>query len=434
MQKIYLLLLFAVATTTLSAQNGLIGGGFAFGFSNPNDINYFDAGPGGSRILITQSTGVGDMYFRMVRAWGGDNSEFGPAATCAAGNDQFVTNDEGNVFQGVPNCGKAFAINVPNQTDFYVFKTPDPVATEQFMFFRLEGAPATVTTMEQLPLAVNGEVGEFQPVMVSASTDVPFPNGQTAYLRYSTDGYASSTVIPTDVTTGASSSVIEATIPGQPDGTTVNYYIFTTGDDVAPLPDGIDADYRTINLNDGGNATYTASRALPVTYAAWAGRRVKADAVRLTWATASEDQASHFAVECSQDGGASWMQRARVPATNRPTGADYLFTDEGTPTGDLQYRLKQTDLDGAFTYSAVITVAGEAAGLEVWPQPAGETLTIDAPAKFAGTTAALTDVSGRVVRTIQLSGGQQSVSVADVAPGVYLLRSGERKVQRVVIR
>lgn len=85
---------------------------------------------------------------------------------------------------------------------------------------------------------------------------------------------------------------------------------------VAPAADGSDTDYRTINLENNAGATCTVNRALPVTYASWNGRRVKAIAVQLNWATASEDQAAAFELECGQNSGQQQMPRTTVAAAN----------------------------------------------------------------------------------------------------------------------
>lgn len=434
MHRLYVLLsLCAGVMLPLSAQNGLIGQGFGIG--NPGDIQPFDQGAGSSRILIRQSSGTGNQFFRIVRNGGGDNSEFGPAATCPD-DDQFVTNGTGDAFQGVANCGKAFAIDVPNTTDFYVFKTPDPVATTEFTFFRIEGAIVELNsgfTAQFPPADPGGFVATDQTVTVGNLVSGGFPDGQAAYLHYTTDGFATSTVLPmTDIGGG----LINATIPGQPDGTVVTYYLFTSGDRIAPLADGTDADYQTINQenNNGTNYTYTVDRTLPVTYAAFTGERVKTDAVRLEWATANEDRANFFTLQCSTNEGRSWIDRARITAVNRVTGADYDYLDEDVPTGDLQYRLQQTDFEGAFAHSAIIRVAAGSGSLEVWPQPATGELYLLVPTETAGTTAYLTDLGGRTLRTVVLTQGRQTVGCEGLAAGVYVLRGEGIKTRRIIIR
>lgn len=440
MQKYYfLLLLIAGVTLPLSAQNGIVGTGFSTGWNVPADNTSFSESAGGSRILITTANGTGNQFFRLVRNAGDDefyqNGQFGPIG-CTADTDVSSTEGAVNATEG---CGfTAFFINVDDATDNYVFKTrgefTDPV---DFLYFKIEGPvkeiPGGGFTAQVPQPDANGDVAENEPVTVGTLVNGGFSPGQAPYLRYTTDAFASSVVIAMDDVGGGFYTV---TIPGQPDNTTVDYYLFTSGDAVAPAADGSDADYRTINLltDVSGNFTYNINRALPVTYASWTGSRVKSDAVRLDWATASENQASHFTLECSQDGGQRWMPRADIPAVNRLDGAIYSFLDEETPTGDLQYRLKQTDFDGAFEYSAIITVAGLSAGLEVWPQPAGSVLNIQAPAVDQNVSAQLLDLSGRVQQTILLTGGQQSIDVSELKPGVYLLCGEGIITRRVIVR
>ena len=99
----------------------------------------------------------------------------------------------------------------------------------------------------------------------------------------------------------------DAVIPGHPDGTTVTYYLFSSGDGPnGPMADGSDADYKTINAetNGGNNFFYIADGALPVEYQAFNGRR-QVDGVQLNWATNTEQNADFFEVQRSADGGRS---------------------------------------------------------------------------------------------------------------------------------
>ncbi|WP_020570706.1 T9SS type A sorting domain-containing protein [Neolewinella persica] len=445
MQKIYLLVLLLMGLTLPAfAQNGIIGQGFANGFSNPADIGFFDDSFGGSRILITQSTGTGDQYFRMVRAWSGDNSEFAPQASCPA-NDQDVTALSGDVHNGVVsfgNCDKAFFINVPNTTDNYVFKTPSPTGTMEFIYFRIEGAIASIILTQQMP-SVNGtgEVPADMDIEVASLADINVPTGQGVYLRYTTNGFATSTVIPMTVLCVGGNCTPFATIPGQPDGTTVTYYVFTSGDAVAPATDGSDADYRTINAdtNGGANFSYTTSSVLPVTYTSFTGQRQKADVVDLTWSTATEDQAGFFTVECSVDQGRTWMDRATVSAQNRPDGAIYTFTDLDAPVVDLSYRLRQTDADASYQYSNIIPVPALQASVRIWPQPvAGDRVNLSVPGQYQGGEATLINTVGRKISTFVLNAGRQDFNIAGLPAGMYLLQlsapGGEQTVRRVLVR
>jgi hypothetical protein len=441
MQKLYFILaLLFSATTFLVAQNGLVGTGFSSGWNVPADNNSFSASSGTSRILITPANGTGNQFFRLVRNAGADeayqNGQFGPIG-CTTDTDVSPTEGAVNATEG---CGvTAFFINVDDGTDNYVFKTRDQFADPvDFLYFKIEGpveALSSVGTAQVPTPDANGFVGTGETVSIGHLHDFDgLPVGQKAYIRYTTDGFTTSTVSPMGQTPGI--GFFSYDIPPQPDGTVVTWYIFTSGDMVAPAVDGSDTDYRTINLenNGGANYTYTVNRALPVTYASWTGRRVKADAVQLNWATASEDQAATFELECSQNGGQQWMTRTTVAATNQTSGAAYNYLDTSTPIGDLQYRLKQVDIDGNFEYSSIITVAGQQDEIKAWPLPTSGLLHISTPDNMEGSMASLTDLTGRTLSTFTLGSEVSTIDVTGIAPGVYVLYIKGYTARKIVVR
>lgn len=83
--------------------------------------------------------------------------------------------------------------------------------------------------------------------------------------------------------------------------------------------------------------------------------------VVVRWATASEKDAANFSVERSSDG-KNFSSVALVPAAGTSaTRREYEAIDRSMRSGLNYYRLKQTDLDGTFTYSQVLPVqVGEA--------------------------------------------------------------------------
>lgn len=446
MTKKYLLftLSLLLSSALLFAQNGIIGQGFANGFNNPVDIQSFDASFGGSRILIKKSNATGNQFFRIVRAWNFDNTEFGPADGCPA-NDQDITGLSGQVVNGVSGCGKAFSINVSSTATDYVFKTPSPDNTQEFIFFSIGGEVVSLSSTTQSPANdVFDEVPADMDIEVSTETSAPLPLGQAAYLRYTTDAFASSTIVPMGITTfrgggGQVADILSAIIPGQASGTTVSYYVFTSGSEITPTD--ADADYRTINLdnNGGPNFTFTTSAALPVTYARWSATREKADVVELEWSTETESGASHFTLERSIDNGLNWTNQVKVEAQNSMSGGNYAYTNVGAPTGELLYRLRQTDFDGSSNYSAVLTVEGATNDFSVWPQPThiGQ-LYFLAPRSMEGGTADLLSLSGQVLASQRIGEGRQSFQLNKLKAGIYLVRlsaeEGHDMVKRVLVR
>ncbi|MFK7971995.1 MAG: beta strand repeat-containing protein [Bacteroidia bacterium] len=122
----------------------------------------------------------------------------------------------------------------------------------------------------------------FNPVMINSITPDPnctndgflvttafsgaLSSGEFAYLRYSIDNFATSSVLEINSATG------EATIPMQSAGTTVAYYVFTSNVDLAALNAAVVANggvaydmlALNVNTNSGSNYSYT----IPPTFSA----------------------------------------------------------------------------------------------------------------------------------------------------------------------
>lgn len=432
--RYFFLALLIGALLPLTAQEGIIGADFANGWNNGDGVA-FSASFGGSLIGIRQASSNGTKFFRLYTG----NNQLGPFG-CV---DADWNGGEGHSYNDMPVCSNgAFFINVTDAaTDNYVFKSRSATDND-FIYFHIEGAIAAVVLTQQMPsVDGNGDVPSDMPVQVASAALTAFPVGQVGYLRYSTDNFASSTVIPMTISNLTGVSILQATIPGQPDGTTVNYYVFTTGDAVAPAADGSDADYRTINAdtNFGLNYSYTTNVVLPVSYTSFTGQRQKADVVDLAWSTATEDYASHFVVECSADAGRTWMERATISAQNSSDGAAYTFTDYDAPIVDLSYRLRQTDVDGSYQFSNIIPVAALNTAVRIWPQPAaGNQVNLSIPDQYLGGEAILINTVGRKLSTFPLSAARQQFDVASLPAGMYLLQlsgpGGEKTVRRVMVR
>ena len=123
--------------------------------------------------------------------------------------------------------------------------------------------------------------------------------------------------------------------------------------------------------------------------------------------------------------------RCCVAATARPTEVvgrveaagtssslrQYRLLDTQLPTGLLYYRLRQLDLDGKATFSAVITLrkAGTPAGLIAYPNPAHGALML----QLDGTTPTsvqVLDLQGRIVLSQPWPAtGQLNLSVLPLA-------------------
>ncbi len=162
--------------------------------------------------------------------------------------------------------------------------------------------------------------------------------------------------------------------------------------------------------------------------------------VILKWATATESNADHFAIQRSADG-LSWQQLATVAAHGHSAQPRwYEWHDTRPLAGRAFYRLKQVDADGSWSWSNVVSVyCADVTGLEAWPNPATDRLYLAFSGRHVARSFALYDAHGRRVRAGALPAGAWAViELQDLPPGLYLLqvyrRQGGTRVVRFVKR
>ena len=164
---------------------------------------------------------------------------------------------------------------------------------------------------------------------------------------------------------------------------------------------------------------------LPVELAAFTARRA-GPAVTCTWATASERNSRDFAVERSADGQAFETLGTVAAAGNSSSTSVYAFRDQQALPGRAYYRLRQTDLDGAIAYSALVLVAGtEIAAPTVVPNPGTGAFTLLLPeGLFLTGPVVVYNVLGAEVLRQAVHSPAEAVgfNLSDQPVGVYLLR------------
>jgi trimeric autotransporter adhesin len=306
-----------LTSTQSKAQNGLSGEGFA---SNYDDIVNFTGGVGSSRILVRQSTSANTVGIRLRTNWDGNQTNW----SISGGND--------NITQGVvysltsQNSGGTMRIAVPNTTDNYVFKTRGggnpPNTSNNFIFFRIQGSIRNITSVS------NGPAYPGYDVTLTATLNGSIPQGQAVWARYTKNNWTSSTVIKF---TG-SGTTVTATIPASSDGTTVRYYLFTSGD-VASIP-AVENDINlyAINIfNNGGsnfNFTVSGTPKSPVSNGNWSNPS--------TWTGSAVPTSGELVIinnnrTVTIDAGVS----AGLPYTIIESGAS-LVTDAGVTTFEFE--------------------------------------------------------------------------------------------------
>ena len=196
-----------------------------------------------------------------------------------------------------------------------------------------------------------------------------------------------------------------------------------------------DADGTVMAITHGrGVWTGAFSTPLPVELVGFTATVDVDGAVALAWQTASERNNAGFGVEHAPDGTEDWTTLAFIAGrgTTRTPGR-YAYRAEALPPGTHRFRLKQTDLDGSFTYSQVVEARIEVPGTHVltpaFPNPFNPqtqfTLTV---AREQRVRIVLYDVAGRAVRMLHdglLAAGTPHrfrIDGTGLSSGTYLYR------------
>ena len=102
--------------------------------------------------------------------------------------------------------------------------------------------------------------------------------------------------------------------------------------------------------------TYGYPTVLPVELTTFTGV-ADGNVTHLSWTTASETNCDNFEIEHSPDGINFVNIGTEQCSGNSTTTITYSFDDENPFTGTTYYRLKQTDFDGSYEYSGIISVS-----------------------------------------------------------------------------
>lgn len=157
------------------------------------------------------------------------------------------------------------------------------------------------------------------------------------------------------------------------------------------------------------------------------------DETDLSWTSASERNNDFYSVERSANGIDFETVETVKGAGNSTSLLHYSGKDAQPLEGVSYYRLKQTDFDGSYSYSAIVSIdrSERAAAFAVWPNPTEDGL-IRIRAGRAAVMAEVFDHTGRLLLT---GSNAESIDVSVFGKGMYLVRlsSGEKSITRKVI-
>ncbi len=154
--------------------------------------------------------------------------------------------------------------------------------------------------------------------------------------------------------------------------------------------------------------------------------------VELTWVTATEINNEYFTIEKSD--GNEFRQVAIVPGAGNSSVTRYYSRIDYDPfEGVSYYRLKQTDYDGKFEYSHVVSVTyvpsfatDDDNDVLLFPNPSTGDFSLVLKKASEMVTLLLFDAKGSLLKTIQYSAPEDnypySVSIDGLPDGIYYLK------------
>ncbi len=167
---------------------------------------------------------------------------------------------------------------------------------------------------------------------------------------------------------------------------------------------------------------------LPIILTAFEARRVGKTTIDLTWTTSIESNNKGFDVEERTDADTLFRYRAFVPSAaingNSNTVLSYQHTDTNSYTGISYYRLRQEDLDGRFTYSAIRAVNGSgdlSVSVLLFPNPNNGQFKIRLQGISSPRIVRIFDARGAVVRLLTVSQGSDLL-VGGLTSGAYIVQ------------
>jgi len=174
---------------------------------------------------------------------------------------------------------------------------------------------------------------------------------------------------------------------------------------------------------------------LPVGLSSFTAQVASPTSVRIAWTTASEKNNAGFVVERSV-GGLPFVAVGTVAGAGTSNVSNsYSLLDAKLPSGatQLYYRLRQTDLDGAITYSPVRAISLAApktdvpAQLLAYPNPAHQVVRVQVLGASTAAPLEIFDTMGRLLRTqaAPAEGEKATLSLDGLPTGLYILRCGK---------
>jgi hypothetical protein len=181
--------------------------------------------------------------------------------------------------------------------------------------------------------------------------------------------------------------------------------------------------------------------ALPVTGLTFTAKRISPALVQLNWKTISEENNAGFFIERKNTHEAQFQTVRFAPSKsaggNSSISLDYAVTDTNSTTGKAWYRIRQEDIDGRATWSAIRLVEGnstQSTSLKAYPVPAIGYFNVLAEG-IKQDQVQVFDLSGKLLQQRSLQAGVPQ-RISNLAPGTYMIRLAGHKelVAKVIVQ
>jgi hypothetical protein len=111
----------------------------------------------------------------------------------------------------------------------------------------------------------------------------------------------------------------------------------------------------------------------------------------------------------------------------------YSFIDTVAAAGTVYYRIRQTDLDGTYTFSRIVKVSGrQGPQLIAYPNPVRDRLTVQIGAEYVGTPIRLVSMSGIQLQQLTAREENFTLDLGKYPAGIYMLYTWDGRVVRLV--
>ncbi|MEP6927127.1 MAG: T9SS type A sorting domain-containing protein [Ginsengibacter sp.] len=177
---------------------------------------------------------------------------------------------------------------------------------------------------------------------------------------------------------------------------------------------------------------------LPVKFISVTASLVDNTSSTIKWVVATPTiNSDKFEIEYSADG-RHWSSIGLVNIVNA-NESKYQFLHTNIPGGNLYYRIKEIDIDGAYIYSNIVLLHNKntSNSFIIFPNPANNFITISASTNGAGKTQIiLYDAVGRQLTSTIMAGNTKEINTAALPDGAYVLKiinNGAVTTQKVMI-